>query len=102
MDYKHSLDVSLRRLSRLERKSFSSQKRFKFYSYLSEILEYRDQLDRTGELLAVRDVLLRRPGCSSKSTDPVRVLIDATSRANAKTKSRWTRALQFAIDNRPS
>ena len=40
------------------------------------------------------------PNCSGfrnqKRTHPIRVIIDATSTADIKTKSRWTRALRYA------
>lgn len=95
-----SHNAAIKRLGRLEQQSFSGRRRFQFYNYLSELLEYYRRLEKSGELLAVRDFLLRRPNCRSKSSDPIRVLIDATSRACTKTKSRWTRALQFALDRR--
>lgn len=101
MEYEHLLDATLRRLSRLERKSFSGRRRFKFYGYLSEVLEYHRQLEACGKLIDIRDLLLARKDLRLMSSDPLRVLIDATSKAEPKTKSRWTRALQFAVDKRP-
>lgn len=101
MNYEFFLDATIRRLTRLERKSFSGRRRFKFYGYLAEILEYYRQLESSGELLKIRDLLLAQPDFRTMSSDPLRVLIDATSKAGSKTKSRWTRALQFAVDKRP-
>lgn len=100
MDYEFFLNATIRRITRLERKSFSGRRRFKFYGYLAEILEYHRQLEASGELLKIRDLLLARRDFRAMSSDPLRVLIDATSKAGPKTKSRWTRALQFAVDKR--
>lgn len=100
MNYEFFLNTTIRRITRLERKSFSGRKRFKFYSYLAEVLEYHRQLETSGELLRIRDLLLTRRDFRAMSSDPLRVLIDATSKAGPKTKSRWTRALQFAVDKR--
>lgn len=100
MEDEHLLDATIRRLTRLERRSFSGRRRFKFYGYLSEVLEYHRQLQACGKLLTIRDLLLARTELRIMSSDPLRVLIDATSKAGIKTKSRWTRALQFAVDKR--
>lgn len=101
MEYEFFLDTTIRRITRLERKSFSGRRRFKFYNYLAEILEYHRELESCGKLLKIRDLLLARPDFRTMNSDPLRVLIDATSKAGPKTKSRWTRALQFAVDQRP-
>lgn len=100
MECEHLLDATVRRLKRLEKKSFSGRRRFKFYGYLSEVLEYHRQLEACNKLLDIRNLLLARTDLRIMSSDPLRVLIDATSRADTKTKSRWTRALQFAVDKR--
>jgi hypothetical protein len=84
-------------LRRLERKCFASRKRFAFYDYLAGMFELYVQLRRTKQArkaarLIAKLFQLRLP----KHTHPIRVIIDATSSADNKMKSRWTRALRYA------
>ena len=65
-------------LRELERKCCASRSRFAFYDYLAAVFELYVQLKRT------------------KQANPIRVIIDATSTADLKTRSRWSRALRYA------
>jgi hypothetical protein len=81
----------------LERKCFASRSRFAFYDYLAAVFELYVQLRRAKQAksLARRIAKLfgfRRQNC----TYCIRVIIDATSTADLKTRSRWTRALRYA------
>jgi hypothetical protein len=95
------LDQKLRRtiddLRRLERKCFAARSRFAFYDYLAAVFDLYVQLRRTrhakkAAILIAKLFQLR----NQKRNHPIRVIIDATSTADNKTKSRWTRALRYA------
>jgi hypothetical protein len=81
----------------LERKCFTSRSRFAFYDYLAAVIELYVQLRRTRQAkkAATRIAKLFRLR-SQRRTHPIRVIIDASSSADNKTKSRWTRALRYA------
>jgi hypothetical protein len=90
-------------LRRLERKCFASRSRFAFYDYLAAVFELYVQLRRTKQAKKAAGLIaklfqLRSP----KHTHPIRAIIDATSSADLKTKSRWTRALRYAWRERKS
>lgn len=84
-------------LVKLERKCFASRSRFAFYGYLAAVFELYVQLRRTkqAKLASIRIAQLFRLS-NQKRTHPIRVIIDATSTADIKTKSRWSRALRYA------
>jgi hypothetical protein len=84
-------------LRALERNCFASRSRFAFYDYLAAVFEFYVQLRRTKQAkksarLIAKLFQLR----GQKGTHPIRVIIDATSTTDNKTKSRWTRALRYA------
>jgi hypothetical protein len=84
-------------LINLEQKSFSSRSRFAFYDYLAVVFQLYVQLRRRNQAKTVPQRIanlfcLR----NRKHAHPIRVIIAATSTADNKTKSRWTRALQYA------
>lgn len=72
-----------------------------YYRYLAGVFDCHQGLLARNELIAARDLLQRKLERRCKSSDPVRVLIDATSRADAKTKSKWTRAVHYLIEQAP-
>jgi hypothetical protein len=84
-------------LRKLERNCFAVRSRFAFYDYLAAVLEIYVQLRpsnrakpwarRVGKLFGLR---------KQNRTHPIRVIIDATSTADLKTRSRWSRALRYA------
>ena len=90
------LQKKIATLKRLEQRSFSGRTRFRFYSYLEAIYRFYERLRRNQEakkcVLRLSKSLAATP---SKNTHSIRILIDATSQADSKTKSRWTRALRF-------
>jgi hypothetical protein len=81
----------------LERNCFASRSRFAFYDYLAAVFELYVRLRRRNQAKAsarrIAELFgLRKPN----GTHPIRVIIDATSTADLKTRSRWTRALKYA------
>jgi hypothetical protein len=84
-------------LRELEQECFGSRSRFAFYDYLAVVFELYVQLRRRNQAKAsarrIAELFgLRKPN----GTHPIRVIIDATSTADLKTRSRWTRALKYA------
>jgi hypothetical protein len=84
-------------LRALERKCFASRSRFAFYGYLAAVFELHVQLRLTKQAKKAARLIAKWFGLrNQKRTHPVRVIIDATSTADLKTKSRWSRALRYA------
>jgi hypothetical protein len=88
-------------LKRLERKCFASRSRFAFYDYLAAVFDFYVQLRRTKQAkkaaTLIAKLFLR---LNQKRTHAIRVILDATSTADNKTKSRWSRALRYAWHER--
>jgi hypothetical protein len=88
-------------LRRLERKCFASRSRFAFYDYLAAVFELYVQLRRTKQAKKASRLIAKlfrlRTG---ERAHPIRLIIDATSAADNKTKSRWSRALKYAWHER--
>jgi hypothetical protein len=81
----------------LERKCFASRSRFAFYDYLAAVFDLYVQLRRRNEAKPTARRIAKLFGLrNQKRAHPIRVLIDATSTADLKTRSRWSRALRYA------
>ena len=81
----------------LERKCFAARSRFAFYEYLAAVFELYVQLRQTNASKKFGSTLAKLFGLRKQNgTHPIRVIIDATSTADLKTRSRWTRALRYA------
>jgi len=77
----------------LERKCFSSRSRFAFYDYLAPVFDFYLRLMRKNQAKTAARRITNLFGLrNSKHAHPIRVIIDATSTADNKTKSRWSRA----------
>jgi hypothetical protein len=88
-------------LRAMERKCFGSRQRFGFYRYLAEVFEFYQHLRRDNEAkISARRIAELFGIRKQKRTHPIRVIIDVTSAADEKTKSRWTRALRYAWHQR--
>ena len=88
-------------LRNLERRSFGLRERFAFYAYLAAVLRLYRRLRRRNHAKNVGQNIISLLGlCERKGTHLIRIIIDATSRADNKTKSRWTRALRYAWHER--
>ena len=84
-------------LRKLERKCFASRSRFAFYDYLAAVFELYVQLRRRNQAKPSARRIAKLFGLRKQNrTHPIRVIIDATSTADLKTKSRWSRALRYA------
>ena len=84
-------------LRELERKCFASRSRFAFYDYLAAVFELYVQLRRTEQANKAATLIAKLFGLrNQKRAHPIRVSIDATSTADLKTRSRWSRALRYA------
>src|SRR5437667_3568803 len=84
-------------LRRLERNCFASRSRFAFYDYLAAVFELYVQLRRTKQAKKAATLIAKLfVFRNQKRAHPIRVIIDATSTADLKTRSRWSRALRYA------
>ena len=84
-------------LIKLERKCFASRSRFAFYDYLAAVFELYVRLRRTRQAKKSARLIAKLFGLRKQnSTHPIRVIIDVTSTADIKTRSRWSRALRYA------
>jgi hypothetical protein len=84
-------------LRRLERKCFAVRSRFAFYDYLAAVFELYVQRRRRKQAKSWARRIAKLSGVRKQNrTHPIRTIIDATSTADLKTRSRWTRALKYA------
>jgi hypothetical protein len=84
-------------LIKLERKCFASRSRFAFYDYLAAVFELYGQLRRRNQAKpAARRIAELFELRKQSRIHCIRVIIDATSTADLKTRSRWSRALRYA------
>lgn len=92
LDLTHAI-ASLRRCYR---RSSASSRRFAFYRYLARIYQVYRRLRRRGIARRTgREVAKAFKTGSAANAHPLRVLVDATSTADRKTKWRWTQGLRF-------
>jgi len=94
------IKTDIAELARQERECFRRRRRFAFFEYLESVLDYAADLDRKGSLKATAQRIARIVGQRRRKTDPLKVIIDASSAADRKTRSRWGRALRCAFDRR--
>jgi hypothetical protein len=91
------LQETIDELRELERKCFASRSRFAFYDYLAAVFELYVQLRRSNQAKpAARRIAKLFVLRKQNRTHLIRTIIDATSTADIKTQSRWTRALNYA------
>jgi hypothetical protein len=84
-------------LRELERNCFASRSIFAFYDYLAVVFELYVQLRRRNEAKPLAKRIAKLFGLRKQNrTHLIRVIIDATSTADLKTRSRWSRALRYA------
>jgi hypothetical protein len=83
-------------LKAMEQLCFSSRRRYAFYAYLSAVFALYTSLRRNNEAKSSARRVAELFGIrTQKRTHPIRVTIDATSRADKKTRSRLCRALRY-------
>jgi hypothetical protein len=91
------LQKAITDLIKLERRCFASRSRFAFYDYLATVFDLYVQLRRRNRAkLSAQRVVTLIGLRTQKRAHPIRVIIDATSSTDRKTRSRWTRALRYA------
>jgi hypothetical protein len=84
-------------LIKLERKCFAARNRLAFYDYLAAVFELYVQLRRRNQAKPSARLIAKLFGLRKQNrTHCIRAIIDTTSTADMKTKSRWTRALKYA------
>jgi hypothetical protein len=91
--------AEIEKLRELEKKAFGPRHgKTDFYEYLDGVLELYFKWKAAGksqtrakQLASIYEFKLR------KSTHPIRAIIDASSEQDSVVRSRWTRALQFAL-----
>ena len=81
----------------MERKCFAARSRFAFYDYLAAVFDLYVRLRRRNQAKPSARRIAKLFGLrNQKCSHCIRVIIDATSTADLKTKSRWSRALRYA------
>jgi hypothetical protein len=84
-------------LIKLERNCFASRSRFAFYDYLAAVFDLYVRLRRTKQAKSAARRIAMLTGLHNQDrTHPIGVILDATSTADIKTRSRWSRALRYA------
>ena len=88
-------------LQKLEAECFASRKRFEFYRYLAAVYRLYAELKRANEIqTSVQRLAAWFNLDTGQHVHPIRLIIDASSQADRRTKSRWTLALRFAWHER--
>jgi hypothetical protein len=91
------LKQTISNLAATEQKCFTSRHRFAFYEYLEAVFEFYERLRRKKQAKSAARCIAKLYGIRTQNrTHSIRVIIDATSAADEKTKSRWARALRYA------
>lgn len=85
-------------LRELDRDCGRSRKRFAFHKYLEGVIDYCWKLEESGHLRKVSRHIARRHGNRYCRKDPIQIIIAATSNANVKVRSRWSRGTRRAYN----
>jgi hypothetical protein len=95
------LESEIAILKQLERQCLTRRQRFAFYGYLARAYKLYERLRRNSEAnKGARRIRILCGLPTNRSMHPLRTILDATSSADQKAKSRWTRALRFAWHER--
>jgi hypothetical protein len=92
------VDKEMRRLCKLERTCARSRRRFAFHEYLEAVIDYCWKLEESGHLRKVSRHIARRYGNRYRRKDPIQIIIAATSNADVKVRSRWSRGTRRAYN----
>jgi hypothetical protein len=91
------LKQQIARLRGVEARCLQSRRRYAFYVYLSAVYRlYRRLRRRKAAKQSARRIAALFALKIRKDSHPMRVIIDATSNADAKTKWRWSQGLRYA------
>ena len=92
-----ALQAALTLLTKLERPWRKSGRKRALYRYLTMVLNLYAAWKLAGGALTVTNRIARLAGLSVQhDRHPIRTIIDATSSADRKSRSRWAPALKFA------
>jgi hypothetical protein len=92
------LKSKLEELRRLEKEAFGPRHgKNDFHNYLKAVYDGWDWADPKVSRQVGRHVAKLCQIDSRKNKSPIRVVIDATCEQDRQTKSRWTRALEYAV-----
>ena len=92
-----ALRAAITLLTKLESRWCKTGRKSSLYKYLPMVFELYATWKRVGDARAAAKRLARLVGSSVQhDRHPIRTIIDATSTADRKSKSRWTQALRFA------
>jgi hypothetical protein len=84
-------------LKAIEKASFGSRRRFAFIAYLGAVYTFYELLRRKRVAKSSAHRIAKLFGIRiQKRTDPIRIILDATSASDSKAKSRASRALRYA------
>lgn len=96
MKSENEVRAALYRLRRLDRRCREARRRFGSHRYLAEVYGLYAQWRAQRMATCHARLILELEGASPQlGTHALQVMIDATSKASAKMKSRWTLALRF-------
>jgi hypothetical protein len=91
------LKQTISSLRGIEKRCFGSRQRFAFYEYLEAVFKLYERLRRKNKAKSSARRIAELCGIRTRNrTHSIRLIIDATSSADKKSKSRWTRALRYA------
>jgi hypothetical protein len=97
-----AIESKIKELRRLENQAFGPRHRkTDFYEYLKAIYKAWDWTDAKTASRVGRQVAKSCKIEARKNKSPIRIVIDATSKAqDRQAKSRWTQALEYAVAKR--
>jgi hypothetical protein len=99
MDLESLLQIKIFRA--FEKECRKSHDRYWFKPYLEAVFLLAVDLKQAGILKKAARLLAKSRGLRfDRRASPVKVLIDASCRADYKTRSRWSRAVQYGLDYR--
>ena len=91
-----ALQAAIAMLTKLDRRWRNSGKKRALYRYLTAVFNLYAAWKHAGEARSVANRVARLAGWRmQRNRHPIRTIIDATSTADRKSKSRWTQALRF-------
>jgi hypothetical protein len=97
------LDIQLETevLRAFEKECRKSRGRYWFYPYLSAVVTLVDDLKRRGMLKqAGRKLRKKLKLRCDRRTDAIKAIVDATSRADRRTRSRWGQSIRYTLEYR--
>jgi hypothetical protein len=92
-----ALQASITMLTKQDRRWRKTGSKRALYRYLTMTFDLYTGWKRVGDARSVANRMVKRAGLGHQpDRHPLRIIIDATSLADRKSKSRWTQALRFA------